>query len=244
MPIILEGTNIQRDGTLLNLIQNASRELGLSVPTQVIASRDPQVTQMLAIVRRLGKDLVREFEWQELITMASIPTTAGILQYELPEDWNRQIQQTEWNRTRGEPLLGITSQRWQLYEARTMGSGLRIPFRILNNKIVLLNSPTTGDVIAFEYMSGDWVFPATGNRKNTFTLDDDSFVFDEALMQEGLRLRWLKAKGLPYDEFDYTSVLDRCKAQNKVAPVLTTSPWRNHRFLDQRNVPEGSWNGA
>lgn len=245
MPIILAGTNIQRSGTLLDLIQNASRELGLPVPEQIIGSRDPQVSQMLAIVRRLGKDLVREFEWQQLITMASITTSAGILEYDLPAGWNRQIPQTEWNRTQSEPLLGpATSQQWQLYRAWTMGATTRTPFRILNNKIVLLNSPADGDSIAFEYVSGNWVLPAIGNQKNTFTLDDDSFVFDEALMLEGLQLRWLKLKGLPFDEYGYTSVLDLCKAQNKSAPVLSTSPRRGMRFLDHSNVPEGSWNGA
>lgn len=242
MPIILAGTNIQRSGTLLDLIQNASRELGLPVPGQVIGSRDPQVSQMLAIVRRLGKDLVREFEWQQLISMATITTTAGVLEYDLPAGWNRQIPQTEWNTTRREPLLGpVTPQRWQLYQAWTMGATMRIPFRILNNKIVLINSPADGDTIAYEYMSGNWVLPTIGNQKNTFTMDDDSFVFDEALMLEGLQLRWLKLKGLPFNEFDYISVLDLCKAQNKSAPVLTTSPRRGMRLLDQYNVPEGNY---
>jgi hypothetical protein len=64
--------------TLLQLVDQVSGELGLSQPTVVIGSTNNQSTQFLALAQRLGKDLVREFEWQRLVKAYVLQTTAGI----------------------------------------------------------------------------------------------------------------------------------------------------------------------
>jgi hypothetical protein len=53
--------------TLLQLVDQVSGELGLTQPTSVIGSTNNQTMQMLALVQRLGKDLVRDYEWQKLV---------------------------------------------------------------------------------------------------------------------------------------------------------------------------------
>lgn len=52
--------------TLLELIQQVTAELGLNQPAAVVSSQDPQTKQFLALLNRLGVDLVRQFEWQRL----------------------------------------------------------------------------------------------------------------------------------------------------------------------------------
>lgn len=64
--------------TLLQLIDQVSGELGLSQPAVVIGSTNNQSTQFLALAQRLGKDLVREFEWQRLVKAYVLQTTAGV----------------------------------------------------------------------------------------------------------------------------------------------------------------------
>jgi len=64
--------------TLLQLVDQVSGELGLSQPIVVIGSTNNQSTQFLALAQRLGKDLVREFEWQRLVKAYVLQTTAGI----------------------------------------------------------------------------------------------------------------------------------------------------------------------
>jgi hypothetical protein len=64
--------------TLLQLVDQVSGELGLSQPTIVIGSTNNQSIQFLALAQRLGKDLVREFEWQRLVKAYVLQTTAGI----------------------------------------------------------------------------------------------------------------------------------------------------------------------
>jgi hypothetical protein len=61
-----------------------SAELGLTQPATVIGSSNNQTIQILALANRLGKDLVRDFEWQRLVqayiwqTEVAVSTTGNI----------------------------------------------------------------------------------------------------------------------------------------------------------------------
>lgn len=52
--------------TLLQLIQSASAEMSLTVPTQVVGNTDVQVTQLYYLANALGNELKREFPWEAL----------------------------------------------------------------------------------------------------------------------------------------------------------------------------------
>jgi hypothetical protein len=70
--------------TLLELVDQVSGELGLTQPPLVIGSTNNQTIQLLSLCQRLGKDLVREYEWQKLVkayiwqTQNAISTTGNI----------------------------------------------------------------------------------------------------------------------------------------------------------------------
>ena len=156
---------------LLELVQQTCYEVGIAAPTQVAMSQDPQIQQLYALVNRFGRDLSRQFIWQELDkehlittqvmattgdvvagspTITNIPDTTGLttdwganfvgavpfsqiisvgpntvtlsqpaessgtgisitfgqVNYPLPADWLRQIEQTEWDRSNRWPLNG------------------------------------------------------------------------------------------------------------------------------------------
>ena len=63
--------------TLLQLVDQVSGELGLTQPTSVIGSSNNQTMQFLALAQRLGKDLVRDYEWQRLVQAYIFQTTAA-----------------------------------------------------------------------------------------------------------------------------------------------------------------------
>jgi len=70
--------------TLLQLVDQMSAELGLTQPAAVIGSSNNQTVQILALAQRLGKDLVRDYEWQRLVqayiwqTQVAVSTTGTI----------------------------------------------------------------------------------------------------------------------------------------------------------------------
>jgi hypothetical protein len=64
--------------TLVQLVDQVSGELGLTQPTVVIGSTVNQTAQFLALAQRLGKDLMREYEWQRLVKAYKFSTTAAL----------------------------------------------------------------------------------------------------------------------------------------------------------------------
>lgn len=52
--------------------------MGLAQPASVIGSTNNQTMQLLALAQRLGKDLVREHEWQRLVRAYVFQTTAAV----------------------------------------------------------------------------------------------------------------------------------------------------------------------
>lgn len=292
---------------LLELVQQTCYEVGIAAPTQVATSQDPQIQQLFALVNRYGRDLSRQFIWQELdkehlittavlnttgdvttgsSTITNIPDTTGIttdwganfvgavpfsqvvsvgptsvtlsqpaqsdgvgiainfgqVNYPLPSDWLRQIEQTEWDRTNRWPLNGPKSpQEWQNFKSGIVYAGPRLRFRIADNVIQL--NPPPGDewLLSMEYISQNWVTALDGTTKPKFTLDTDTACFDESLMVEGLKMRWNKAKGFAYDDKTYDDLLAICRAQNKSAPTLSMAQTGGPVLLSLNNVSDGSW---
>jgi len=72
--------------TLLQIVQQVCNELALNSPATVAANIDPQIKQMYSLLNRLGKDLIRQYNWQLLdkeyilntvATSVAITTTQG-----------------------------------------------------------------------------------------------------------------------------------------------------------------------
>jgi hypothetical protein len=294
--------------TLLQLIQQACREMALGVPAAVVSSQDPQVVQMYALLNRFGGDLCRQDDWRRLdrehilVTVAqtisttmtlgssvlTVPSTAGLsenwgidgtgiqpfaqivsidsptqvtinmpaletgtfdlnfaqVQYPLPSDWKKQIPQTEWDRTNRWPLLGPQSaQGWQSFKSGIVYAGPRERFRLLGNTIALNPPPPNGIVLAWEYISNAFVIAADGTMKSSFTADDDTCVFDDSLMVQGLIMAFKQAKGLDvsFELSRFNGLLEQCKAQDRSAAKLSLSPADISILLTTQNIPDGSW---
>ena len=52
--------------TLLEIISEASKQIGFPVPTKVIGSTDTTVKQMLSHANTEGKELVSKYQWPQL----------------------------------------------------------------------------------------------------------------------------------------------------------------------------------
>lgn len=69
--------------TMLQLIQQATGEMGLSVPTSVASNTTADVVQQLALLNAAGYELIREYEWQaknKIYTFTTtVVTTTGTL---------------------------------------------------------------------------------------------------------------------------------------------------------------------
>lgn len=175
---------------------------------------------------------------------ATVDITFAQNAYNLPADWDRQIPQTEWDRTNRWPLMGPeSSQDWQSFRSGIVYSGPRQRFRIANNAVNVVPDPPSGLMFAYEYVSANWIIAQDGTRKASFTADTDSPIFDDSLLITGLKSQWKAAKGLDgtFDLSEFRTLLETLKGQDKSAPVLSMAPIFPTGLLTLNNVPDGSW---
>jgi hypothetical protein len=167
-------------------------------------------------------------------------------QYDLPADWQRQIPQTEWDRTNRWPLMGPQSaQDWQSFKSGIVYAGPRERFRIQQGQIYVNPPPPNGLIFAFEYISNGWVESSTGVRKSSYTENTDTSIYPDSLLITGLKTQWKAAKGIDasFDLSEFKSILELNKAQDKSAPKLSLSPFGGTVLLSDYNLPDGNWPG-
>ncbi|CAB3957293.1 hypothetical protein [Achromobacter ruhlandii] len=166
------------------------------------------------------------------------------VQYPLPSDWKKQIPQTEWDRTNRWPMMGPqTPQAWQSFKSGIVYAGPRERFRILGQTMAVNPPPPNGLTFAWEYISNAFVTSASGARKSSFTADDDTCVFDDSLMVQGLKVKFKQAKGLDvsFELSEFNVLLEQCKAQDRSAAKLNLSPADITVLLTTNNIQDGNW---
>jgi hypothetical protein len=167
--------------------------------------------------------------------------------YPLPSDWLKQIPQTEWDRTNRWPMLGPKSpQEWQSFKSGIVYAGPRERFRIQLGALQISPPPPNGLQFAYEYISSAWVIGSGGVAQQNFAADTDTTVYDDSLMVVGLKMRWLRAKGLDYsvELSEFNTLLSTIKGQDKSAPKLSLSPIMGSIFLSNANLPDGNWSAS
>lgn len=152
------------------------------------------------------------------VTISQPPTASTVLvgqsvvfaqeAYALPADLAYLIVQTEWDRNFRWQLLGpLDAQEWQVIKSGISPVGPRMRFRIMQGQFYInpVGSPATlySDNIVFEYVSNAWV--ALGSApllgvQTAYQLDTDISIINEDLLTLSLKYRFLKAKGLPWDD--------------------------------------------
>lgn len=68
------------NATLLQIVQRATGEMGLAVPTSVAGNTAADSVQLLALLNGLGGDLVRDHEWQQINRQHIFTVTSTTIQ--------------------------------------------------------------------------------------------------------------------------------------------------------------------
>lgn len=294
--------------TLLQLVQKASAEMSLLVPTSVVGNTTVDVQQLYYLANALGDELMREYDWealnkayrfntQYLITtgnttdgsavITNIPTTAGLsdkfmlngvgvpqdcyivsvdsgtqvtvnqpLQatgtgvtlnfgqtiYNLPSDWDRQIDRTHYDKSKRWGMMGPeTAQQWEFLKSSYISTGPRIRYRIMGGFFQIWPITTTNEYLGFEYVSNKWA-TSSGTPVASFTTDSDTCIFPDRLMVSGLKKRYFEAKGFDSSVFtqEYMRQLAIAKANDAGSPTLSMAPKPSSVLIGYENIPDGS----
>jgi hypothetical protein len=173
--------------------------------------------------------------------------------YSLPDDFDRFINETWWDRTNRWQLFGPTSpQIDQWHKSGVVTVGPRRWFRqkgrlpaafMIWPPPAVLDSPLE---FATEYISANWVLRAGGATANSFTLDTDTTLLDENAVILGLKWRFWQIKGFDYAPLqrEYIDHVDRLGAQDGGAQTLSLARrGAASIFVSPSNIQDGFFPG-
>ena len=232
--------------TLLTICQDAANEIGVPSPSAVIGSTDTTAIQLLAAANREGKNLVTGYDWEVLVKEENHTAIANESQGKLTAiatDFERFSNNTMWNRTSDRKFYGpLNNTEWQTLKG-SVQSGITNYFRIRGGKLLMNPVPTVGDAIYFEYISEWWV-DTTGDGDadaTRYAADANTTILDENLITLGVIWRFLKQKGLPYDNQlqEYQIKLFEKQAKDGAKPIIRMSG--SSRLFLPVNEPEGNF---
>ena len=236
--------------SLLTVVQNVAKEIGLPSPSVVIGSSNTLVIQLLALANRAGKQVRSDYQWPQLNRETTITLVAGTGSYNLPSDFDYAVMQTHWDQTRDWRLIGpVSAQEWQAWKQGAVTTPNRTLFRVKgfgSSQIYVHPVPdagSAGSILGYEYQSTFWIRTAAGSEgsKEAFTVDTDVSLLIESALELELLWRWRRAK-----RFDYQTERQEAVASWAAESVALTGSEvidmagtpRRTLFLDYDNIPE------
>lgn len=199
--------------SLLTLIQDAARTLKQNAPSVVTTSTDELVAQMKELANKVGDELSRRAEWQELRREVTFYAQATLDQgylVSIASDFDRMVDDTFWNRGQVRKVDGpVTAEEWQQDRANNYsGPGLKYTTR--GGRLLVSPAFSSGEVCAFEYFSKQWCETTGGTGQTAFTYDSDIVRLPERIFKLGLIFEFLKTNDFPYAEAqeDYENAIE------------------------------------
>lgn len=186
--------------TLLTQVQSAMDRLSLPRTTVAFTATDLTVRNILALAQQEGRELARFGPWQQLRKEHTFSTVATEAQSSsIPTDFGMYCNDTAWNRTRKQQLIGpLDPMSWQRIVAMTTSPAVDT-FTIRANGIRILPVPPASQTIAYEYISNNWCESSGGTDQNAWAADTDVGLLSEELMSLGIIWRYKKGRGMAWD---------------------------------------------
>jgi hypothetical protein len=232
--------------TMLSVIQTFCERAGLPSPSFVAGATNTQITQLQALLNECLEDICDRWSWEGLVKEATFTTVAaedqGAIRTLAPSGFLSVLNETIYNRTLRLPVYGpLAAEKWQALKALP-NSGPFYKYRIRGGRLLFNPTAVAGHLCAFEYKSSYAVLSSTSVEKSYATADDDTFVFEERLLQAALRWKWRSEKGLDYaEEFRrYEEMGANMAGRDGTKPVLSQAVGATE-FQPGIFVPAGNW---
>lgn len=244
--------------TLASVIQTCASLLSLPVPAAPASSPDPNIQLMKTVANLASLELLNAYEWGMLTKRGEIQVEGAAVPgpdatetaYDLPEDFYRFIDQTQWNGAMRFPAVGpVAPQGWMTYMVFPITATFTLTWQVRQNQIWFLNAPPPpGQAFKFMYLSRSLVQDADDPTlfKNMASKDGDKFMLDGVLMTLITRIKWLEAKGFDSAAAvrDFLLAFDSRVGAQKGANILNMAgnP-HDYPYLSIGNLPESSLYG-
>lgn len=230
------------------IITNIPDTTGLDTNYAVSGEGQPQAQR---IVEVLSATSVRT-SMESTATEAGTTLTFARDTYDLPDDFDRYIGQTWWDRTNHWRLIGPDSPQMDQYlRSGIFATGPRVRWRQVGRKPAawrIWPPPTaqsTPDALVWEYVSSNWVEKLDGTFANKMTADTDIPLLDPQMVILGVKWRMWQIKGFSYgamqqEYIDYVNMLISRDGGN---PDLFLNRRTGPFLIGTQNVQDGFWPG-
>ena len=240
--------------TALEVIQNVALEINLPRPSAVTDGGQDLAGRAFQILKTAGKRLSKK-DWPELVYEHEFTLVKDQPYYDMPDDYDRLVQGTGWDRVESRPLTPLNTQQWQEWKSGLVQAEVWKQFRVKavegDRKIFINPTPsTTGNTfelrdgvqvpvgMVVEYYSSHWCESASKVGKASLTLGTDVIRLPDDLVEAELKWRWLRSLSRPYadEKIEAESLCDQLLAQSGIPETLDAG--LTTRGLSHPNIPE------
>lgn len=234
--------------TVLSVISEVSKRVGLGAQTSAFSSTDDGVQQMVALLNEVGQEVVERVRWQWVVRRVTITTVAAETQGNIETLTGVELDSiangTFWYDTLRRPMYGpLDDKDYQLVKA-FIPAGPEYSYRIQGTQLLINPVPPAGDTISCVIRTKYWLLAVDGaTYRKAIGADTDTLLMDPDLAKLGLKARWKAEKGLPYAEDQRAYEMALASRANKTGtkPALNMADGPMDSYLPGIWVPAGTW---
>jgi len=233
------------------VITNIPSTAGLDDTYAVSGEGQPQAQRIAEV---LSATSVR-CEMESTSTAVGTEITFAKDTYDIPEDFDRFIGQTWWDRTNRWRLIGPDSpQMDQLLRSGIFVTGPRRRFRQVRRRPSAYRiwpppfaggAPAPGALV-WEYISKNWVEKIDGSFADKMTADSDVCLLDDQIAIMGVKWRMWQIKGFEYAALqqEYIDAVTAKFASDGGIPDLYLNRRSGPYLISNANVVDGNYPGT
>lgn len=171
--------------TILDIAQKFARAVSDPIPNSIETNNDT-IAQLMGYIEQGAINVVEEYCWRELTKTHVITTTADVIEYDLPSDFDELLTWGVYDLTSKTWLTAETPDQNLLHKIDEISGDSACKYMLLGNKLVLTYPITAGHELKFFYKSKNYV-KSTDDGGNViytdvFRKDTDEFVCDDNLL--------------------------------------------------------------
>lgn len=238
-------------GTFLEICQDVARECGVTVPDGVVGSSTENARRLLAHSQRAARRIMRDFDWQALVSEHTITTVATQNNYSLPSDFDRYIPGTGWDNTNYRPMGGpITPAQFQALEKSQLATAgeFRRLWRRRGGEILIYPTPSaSSETLTLEYVSSHpWLDTDGTTTKASIAADTDTFRIDDEVLTLFMIAYMQRQLGEDYaqDMLDAEMMLESRQAYDQNYDGHKIGGGNGVPLIGDANIPEFGYGGS
>ena len=188
--------------TLLAIANDVADRTKGPRPATIAGNSNPDAQNILSVINKAGIWMMKAYGWDILTKEHTFTSVAGETQngtgdnLAVPEDWDRFIPETCWDRDSNNLISGpISPVEWAGLKVQNYSEQNK-KFRYRAGQFITTPELGTGVTVAYEYIKKNWA-TGTGGEKDLMDDDSDAPILDQELITRAATLEWLDAEGQP-----------------------------------------------